>query len=335
MITNKQNVYYEEQQTSDDDISSTGTKGDDDCEFLREVNRTKASYMAFSHVLSKQYVHLKNAADGYDESEEFINDVSREDYREDMVLKTIERKAKSFRDAVKVASTLRKSRRQLFREKWKSRVSILSPSEQPHIRRKNTEDTIVSSPSQPNMAEQQQQQKKTGLFFSPSKRIGIFSPSKKQRKNIFSPKPGRKYSPLQQQKSDMAIPAKQPDSSSSLKRQRRRNNIFSPQRGRNYSPLQEQKSEIDTPAKQLDFLSSLKLQRKRTFNPKKFFSPKKLFSPTKLFSPKISPGIFSPSKKRSGVFSPSGIFSPTKQPGGIFSSSTKQRSYQKMTPNDS
>jgi len=83
------------------DDSST----DDDAEFFRDVNRTKASYMAFSHVLSKQYILLKDAE--YDDGSEHDST----EYREEMVLDLIEYKAVLCRDAMELAIAMQKNRR--------------------------------------------------------------------------------------------------------------------------------------------------------------------------------------------------------------------------------
>jgi len=78
---------------------------DDDAEFLRDVNRTKASYMAFSHVLSKQYILSKDTE--YDDESERDSI----EYREEMVLDLIEYKAVLCRDAIELAVAMQKNRR--------------------------------------------------------------------------------------------------------------------------------------------------------------------------------------------------------------------------------
>jgi len=82
-------------------------------DFSREVNRTRASYMAFNHAFSKVDALVANAADGYDDSDQY--DLSRREYREEMVRDLIERKATVCKDAVVFASVMQ-FRRQLIEE---------------------------------------------------------------------------------------------------------------------------------------------------------------------------------------------------------------------------
>merc|ERR1719204_103079 len=74
----------------DDNSYSLDDENDEEAEFCREMNRTKASYMAFSHVLSEQHVLLRDSDDIYNE----------DSLNEGMVLDMIELKAKLCREAV-------------------------------------------------------------------------------------------------------------------------------------------------------------------------------------------------------------------------------------------
>jgi len=90
----------------DDYNSSPDDEIDEEAEFSREMNRTKASYMAFSHVLSEQYALLKDSNDIYDD-----NSIT-----EGIVLDMIELKAKLCRDAVTSALKMEERRRKIREE---------------------------------------------------------------------------------------------------------------------------------------------------------------------------------------------------------------------------
>mmetsp|Transcript_22841 Transcript_22841/g.26032 ORF Transcript_22841/g.26032 Transcript_22841/m.26032 type:complete len:303 (-) Transcript_22841:306-1214(-) len=100
-------------------------------EFFREVNRTKASFIAYRYVLGTQHASLKNTEDGYEnevirrERRKSDSDIllaavavpSRKEYRENMVRNMIERKAKLCREAVAIASTIQIVRQFLLQSK--------------------------------------------------------------------------------------------------------------------------------------------------------------------------------------------------------------------------
>jgi len=121
MITNIRSSIYDndlndygfDQEEQRDDYSTEDD--DEEADFFREMNRTKASYMAFSHVLSEQYVLLKDYHSGYE------NGIGNYDVTEEMILDMIELKAKLCRDAV--ASALKmEDRRRKIREEMELRL---------------------------------------------------------------------------------------------------------------------------------------------------------------------------------------------------------------------
>jgi len=92
---------------SDDDSST------DESDFDREINCTKASFWAYTHHLNKVNALVGNAADGYNLSGNY--NISRKEYREEMVRGSIELKANVCQDAVALALFMQINR-QITRE---------------------------------------------------------------------------------------------------------------------------------------------------------------------------------------------------------------------------
>jgi len=116
----------------DEDYSSAD---DDDADFELEVNRTRASYMAYSHVLSEQYVLLKGVEDDDDDDD---------DVRGEMVRAMIERKATVCRDAVALALKMQRRRQwirdqmQLSRENFSVEAEHVSQGAAEYQERQNS-----------------------------------------------------------------------------------------------------------------------------------------------------------------------------------------------------
>mmetsp|Transcript_39111 Transcript_39111/g.43237 ORF Transcript_39111/g.43237 Transcript_39111/m.43237 type:complete len:143 (+) Transcript_39111:221-649(+) len=104
------------------DDSSTNDYLEDKDDFFREINRTKASYMAFSHILLEQNVLLINSNGSYDYER---GSGIKYDVTEDMAIDMIELKAKLCRDAVTLALKMKKRRNRILIRR--NRAPIVAP----------------------------------------------------------------------------------------------------------------------------------------------------------------------------------------------------------------
>jgi len=92
-----------------DNFFSSSSIESNDSDFEREVNITRAAYMAYSHVLSRQYVLMKDTVVNEDDDEDGVA------LRKEMVADMIEQRATVCRDAVALAMKMQR-RRQFLRE---------------------------------------------------------------------------------------------------------------------------------------------------------------------------------------------------------------------------
>mmetsp|Transcript_18921 Transcript_18921/g.21122 ORF Transcript_18921/g.21122 Transcript_18921/m.21122 type:complete len:513 (-) Transcript_18921:151-1689(-) len=96
-----ENTHILEPTKSDDDEDDSSSSLTTNNDFSREINRAKVAFTAFNYTLSRVNLLVGNVADGYSQNGNY--NISRKEYREEMVRDLIERNAALCHEAVKFA----------------------------------------------------------------------------------------------------------------------------------------------------------------------------------------------------------------------------------------